>query len=298
MPVKRMLPRLELNQNSSRPQIQQILGTRAEDQGCSGLELTEVETGVIREVEETVSSKEGEPDMDVELASDNKQFQGNILKVKQRTRNTWCLPVNKSATMIQRDYGIRSVYLYGRQDKFSQYRGWIKTRHKFVELSWSRLDVLWQWAIPASGDEDTEVTIRVSQVLHQGCGSLGYDQREQTLLSRDSSHGSNSLDTETRALLDKLECVLQVGGGEDTGSPPHLAAKPLASSQKIQEDWSKDLNLFTWARIIFCSSYSLDKDWLTYFVRQSLLSWRYFSQFQINSMNCSSFLRMLKMCFK
>ena len=67
MPVQRMLPRFELNQNSSRPQIQQILGTRAEDQGCSGLELTEVETGVIREVEETVSSKEGEPDMDVEL---------------------------------------------------------------------------------------------------------------------------------------------------------------------------------------------------------------------------------------
>ena len=30
----------------------------------------------------------------------------------------------------------------------------------------------------------------VSQVLHQGCGSLGSDQREQTLLSRDSSHGS------------------------------------------------------------------------------------------------------------
>ena len=110
MPVQRMLPRLELNQNSSRPQIQQILGTRAEDQGCSGLELTEVKTGVIREVEETVSSREGEPDMDVELASDNKQFQGsdisapirnswrkppilcyelgNILKVKQRTRNT------------------------------------------------------------------------------------------------------------------------------------------------------------------------------------------------------------------
>ena len=68
MPVQSMLPRLELNQNSSRPQIQQILETRAEDQGCSGLELTEVETGVIREVEETVSSREGEPDMNVKLA--------------------------------------------------------------------------------------------------------------------------------------------------------------------------------------------------------------------------------------
>ena len=71
MPVQRMLPRLELNKNSSRPQIQQILGTRVEDQGCSGLELTEVETGVIREVEETVSSREGKSDMDVELASDS-----------------------------------------------------------------------------------------------------------------------------------------------------------------------------------------------------------------------------------
>ena len=87
MPVQRMLPRLELNQNSSRPQIQQILGTRAEDQGCSGLELTEVKTGVIREVEETVSSREGEPDMDVELASDNKQFQGSDISAP--IRNSW-----------------------------------------------------------------------------------------------------------------------------------------------------------------------------------------------------------------
>ena len=87
MPVQRMLPRLELNQNSSRPQIQQILGTRAEDQGCSVLELTEVKTGVIREVEETASSREGEPDMDVELASDNKQFQGSDISAP--IRNSW-----------------------------------------------------------------------------------------------------------------------------------------------------------------------------------------------------------------
>ena len=38
---------------------------------------------MIREVEETVSSREGEPDMDVELASDNKQFQGSDISAQK-----------------------------------------------------------------------------------------------------------------------------------------------------------------------------------------------------------------------
>ena len=57
------------------------------DQWFSVLELTEVDTGVIRDVEETVSSREGEPDMNVKLASDNKQFQGSDFSTP--IRNSW-----------------------------------------------------------------------------------------------------------------------------------------------------------------------------------------------------------------